>query len=204
MDLQTIEEEIRDNDFMYQNAPVKIIANRNSPEIKLVGFTVGPFEEGVYYEERFWVAEELVRSGIARFHEGELLDLKTLSMYHARMKVSPYPNFQELPQFFYPKARRFLSQLKEKAMKDPDSLMQYKNALNMFKDIYRARKSKINSAAKNDAMTEQYLENLTPEEKALYQTIKDANDRFEKMEEETREHQIPHEYLLMPNVNSSF
>lgn len=188
MDLQTIEEEIRDNDFIYKNSFVKIIANRDSPEIKLVGFTVGPFEEGVYYEERFWVAEELVRSGIARFHEGELLDLKTLLMYHARMKISPYPNFQELSQFFYPKARRLLAQLKEKAIKNPENSTQLRNAMNMIKDIKRARQSKINSAAKNDAMTEQYLENLTPEEKAFYQALKDANDRFEKMEEETREH----------------
>ena len=37
-------------DFMFENEKVKVIANRNHPEIKLVGITVGPFEEAKEYE----------------------------------------------------------------------------------------------------------------------------------------------------------
>ena len=33
-------------DFSFEHSPVKIIANRNCPEIKLAGLNIGPFEEG--------------------------------------------------------------------------------------------------------------------------------------------------------------
>lgn len=181
MVLKTVKEEIQDADFRYQNTPVKIVANRDSPEIKLVGLSTGPFEEGTYYEEKFWVAEELVRSGIANFQEGQLLDLHTLLKNQRRLKIHSHTEFQRLPKFFYPKARRLLAQLKEKAMKDPENSMQLRNAMNMIKDVKRARQGKINTMARIGAVTEQMLEKLTPEEKVLYQTIKNANDSFAKI-----------------------
>ncbi|RLI20993.1 hypothetical protein DRO45_02945 [Candidatus Bathyarchaeota archaeon] len=62
---------IKNLDFNFENSPVKVIANRNCPEIKLAGLTVGPFEEGNEYEVRYWIARELVKSGIARFRAEE-------------------------------------------------------------------------------------------------------------------------------------
>lgn len=59
---------------MFENNPVKIVINRNCPEIQLVGLKVGPFEEGKEYEVKYWVAKELERRGIARVREEELLD----------------------------------------------------------------------------------------------------------------------------------
>ena len=57
---------IKDADFVFENAIVKIVANRNSPAIELPEMTVGPFTEGKEYEVRFWVAKELNKAGIVR------------------------------------------------------------------------------------------------------------------------------------------
>jgi hypothetical protein len=37
-------------DFCFENSLVKVVANRNYPEVELAGLTVGPFEEGNEYE----------------------------------------------------------------------------------------------------------------------------------------------------------
>ena len=60
-------------DFCYENSLVKIVANRNCPEIKLAGLTVGPFDEGNEYEIYFWVAKELAASGMVHFREDDIL-----------------------------------------------------------------------------------------------------------------------------------
>jgi hypothetical protein len=53
---------------------VKIIANRNCPEIRLAGLTVGPFDEGNEYEVYLWVAKELAGVTMVHFREDDLLD----------------------------------------------------------------------------------------------------------------------------------
>jgi hypothetical protein len=60
---------ILDSDFMFENKPVPVIANRNESIIELAGLEVGPFEEGKEYEVRFWIAQELEKIGVVRFIE---------------------------------------------------------------------------------------------------------------------------------------
>jgi hypothetical protein len=48
--------EIKDLDFRFENSPTRIVANRNHPEIKLAGITVGPLQEGNEYEVHNWIA----------------------------------------------------------------------------------------------------------------------------------------------------
>ena len=45
-------------DFRFENSLVKAVANKNYPEIKLAGLTVGPFEEGNEYEIYYWILVE--------------------------------------------------------------------------------------------------------------------------------------------------
>jgi hypothetical protein len=47
---------IKKLDFCFENVPVRVIADRNHPEIKLAGLSVGPFEEGNEYEVYYWIA----------------------------------------------------------------------------------------------------------------------------------------------------
>jgi len=69
---------IGDSDFVFENTPVRVMCNRNCPEIQLVGLKLGPFEEGKEYEIQYWIANELERAGIARFRDEELLDTRKL------------------------------------------------------------------------------------------------------------------------------
>ena len=61
-------------DFCYENSFVRVVANRNCPEIKLAGLTVGPFDEGNEYEVYFWVAKDLANAGMVHFREDDMLD----------------------------------------------------------------------------------------------------------------------------------
>jgi len=73
---------IKDIDFIFENTPIKVIANRDSPEIALAGLKVGPLAEGEEYELRFWVAEELRKMGLVRFREEDVLDAVKLHKIH--------------------------------------------------------------------------------------------------------------------------
>ena len=65
-------------DFCFENSLVRVIADRNHPEITLTGLSAGPFEEGNEYEVQYWVAQELAASGIAHFREDDNLDATKL------------------------------------------------------------------------------------------------------------------------------
>ena len=111
---------IRDADFIYENTPIKIVANRNSPEIDLPGVKVGPFQEGKEYEVKYWIAQELKRAGVTRLREEEPLDLMSLNKIHWKERVQASQRVIALQTDFYPKLRRYLKELNEKAMKKPE------------------------------------------------------------------------------------
>lgn len=179
-ELQTLEDHIRDVDFMYENSPVKVIANYNHPAIELVGLSVGPFEEGNVYEVKDWIAEELEKAGIVSLQEGERLDLITLFRIHEKcVKLHSPEDTCRLEEFFYPKLNRFLRKLEEDASKDPDKLGQLKTARDLSNDIMANRLNKIFLWARV-SLTIKVLEKLTPEEKLRYSRLKSLYDGFKK------------------------
>ena len=95
-------------DFCYENSLVRIVANRNCPEIKLAGLTVGPFDEGNEYEVYFWVAKELANAGMVHFREDDVLDSTKLFKVQWKEGVQIPGQISELPDDFYPKLRRYL------------------------------------------------------------------------------------------------
>ena len=158
-------------DFMFENSPVKVIANRNCPEIKLAGLTVGPFEEGNEYEVLYWVARELEKFGVVRFRSEELLDSTKLYKIQWKERVQAAGQISELPKDFYPKLRRLLSELKEDAAKHPEKMREYEKMKQLATDIVNLRLKKTISLASAPAQTEHTLRNLTAEEKLLYEQI---------------------------------
>ena len=85
-------------DFRYENSLVKIVANRNCPEIKLAGLTVGPFDEGNEYEVYFWVAKQLASSGMVHFREDDVLDATKLFKVQWKEGVQILP---KTPQIYF-------------------------------------------------------------------------------------------------------
>jgi len=148
---------------------VKIVANRNSPEFDLPGVKVGPFKQGKEYEVKFWIAKKLKKAGIARLRMEEPLDLMILNKIHWKERVQASQRLTSLPEDFYPKLRRYLEELNEKAIKKPEIRNDYEKARKLSKDITRMRLKKIVSLASSArAQTSQILRSLTKEEKDVY------------------------------------
>ncbi|MBS7621463.1 DNA replication complex GINS family protein [Candidatus Bathyarchaeota archaeon] len=158
-------------DFIFENSPVKVIANRNCPEIKLAGLTVGPFEEGSEYEILYWVAKELEKFGVVRLRNEDMLDSAKLYKIHWKERVQTAGQISELPRDFYPKLGRFLKGLKEQTSRHPEKMREYEKAKQLALDILNLRLKKIVSLASAPAQTEHVLRNLTAEERLLYEQI---------------------------------
>ena len=162
---------IKNLDFSFENSSITVIANRNCPEIKLAGLNVGPFEEGNEYEVQFWIARELVKSGIARLREDELLDSAKLYKIQWKERVQTVRQVSKLPENFYPKLHRYLIELKEEAVRKPEKTREYEKARHSTRDIVNTRLKKIVSLASAPAQTQQILKNLTSEERFLYKQL---------------------------------
>jgi DNA replication factor GINS len=162
---------IGDIDFSFEHSTVKVVANRNCPEIELAGLSVGPFEEGNEYEIPFWVAQKLEKAGIARFREEEVLDVAKLYKIQWTERVQTAGQISKLPENFYPKLRRYLVELKENASKTPEKLREYEKIRHLRRDTVNSRLKKIVSLASAPDQTEQILKNLTLEERLLYEKL---------------------------------
>jgi len=168
---KTVLMNIGNMNFSFEHSLVKIIANRNCPEIKLAGLNVGPFEEGNEYEVMYWIAQELEKAGIARFREEERLDSTKLYKIQWTERVQTAGQISKLPENFYPKLRRYLTELKEDAAKAPEKLREYEKSRHLTQDVVNLRLKKIVSLASAPPQTEQTLKNFTSEERFLYEQL---------------------------------
>lgn len=172
---------IRDADFDFENMSVKVVANRNNPQIELPGIKVGPFTEGKEYEVRFWVAKELEKAGIARLRLDEPIDLMMLNKIHWKeARVQTSQRVASLPESFYPKLRRYLEELNEEAIKNPEKRSDCEKAKKLSEDIKRTRLKKIVSLASSPAKTRVLTENLTKEERVLYDYLYETISKWGK------------------------
>jgi len=170
---------------MFENAPVKIIVNRNCPEIELAGLKIGPFEEGKEYDVKFWIAHELEKAGIARFREEELLNAVKLYKMHWKERVQSVGQISSLSEDFYPRLRRYLVSLKREAVNNPEKMKEYEKVSRLSRDVINCRLKKIVSLASAPAQTDQILKNLTREERIIYErlssTINDWRSKILKL-----------------------
>jgi hypothetical protein len=157
-------------DFCYENSLVRIVANRNCPEIKLAGLTVGPFDEGNEYEVYFWVAKELADAGMVHFREDDLLDTTKLFKVQWRESVQIPGQISELPDDFYPKLRRYLAALKQEATQ-PEKLGEYEKTQHIAKDVVNSRLKKIVALSAAPRQGEQVLKKFSSEEEILYEQL---------------------------------
>jgi hypothetical protein len=172
---------IEDADLIFENKKVKVIANYSEPEIKLAGFKVGPFEEGREYEIRFWVAQNLEEKGVIRFKEEDLLNVVKLHKIHWMERVQHANKASSLPEDFYPQLRRLLTQL-ETSKANGEKLKELEKSMRLSQDIVNCRVKKIVSLSSSLPLASQALQNLTPEEKSLYNCLhKIINDWREKI-----------------------
>jgi hypothetical protein len=162
---------IKDLDYRFENSLVKIIADRNYPEIKLAGLSIGPFEEGNEYEVYYWVAQELVESGIAHFREDDCLDATKLYKVQWKERVQIAGQISELPEDFYPKLRRYLANIKKEITVQPEKVQEYEKARHLALDIVNSRLKKIVALSAGPTQTDQVLKKCTSEERLIYEQL---------------------------------
>jgi len=162
---------IKNLDFCFENLLVKIVANRNYPEIQLAGLSAGPFEEGNEYEVHYWIAQELAESGIAHFREDDCLDATKLYKIQWKERVQIAGQISELTEDFYPKLRRYLANIKEEITKHPEKVQEYEKATHLSWDIVNSRLKKIVALSSGPPQTEQILKKFTSEEKLIYEQL---------------------------------
>lgn len=158
-------------DFRFENSRVKIIANRNYPEMKLAGLKIGPFQEGNEYEVYYWVAQELAGAGIAHFREEDNLDATKLYKVQWKERVQIAGQISELPEDFYPKLRRYLKQLKMDTAMQPQKYAEYQKARHLADDIVNSRLKKIVTLSSGPIQADQILNKLTAEEQLIYMQL---------------------------------
>jgi len=158
-------------DFIFENSPVRIVANRSCPQIELAGLSVGPFEEGAEYEICHWIASELVKSGLAHFHAEDQLDVAKLGKIQWTERVQTAGQISKLPDGFYPQLRRCLVEMRDGVGNSPEKMREYERAGHLARDIVNSRLKKIVSIASASAQSESGLRNLAGEERLLYEKL---------------------------------
>jgi hypothetical protein len=164
-------QEINNADFCFENSPIRVIADRNYPEIKLAGVSVGPFEEGNEYEVYHWIAQELVGSGIAHFREDDNLDATKLYKIQWKERVQIAGQISELSEDFYPNLRRYVASVKAEIAKHPEKAQDYEKAKHLAWDIVNSRLKKIIALSSGPAQTGQIQKKFTCEERFIYEQL---------------------------------
>ena len=164
-------QKLEDLDFLFENSRVKVIANRNYPEIKLAGINVGPFQEGNEYEVYYWIARELATDGVTHFRAEDSLDATKLFKIQWKERVQVAGQISELPEDFYPRIRRYLEQLKREAMKQPERMQDYQKAKDLADDVVNSRLKKIVTLSSGPMQSELILGKLTAEERLIYMQL---------------------------------
>jgi hypothetical protein len=158
-------------DFCFENLLVRVTADRNYPEIRLAGLSVGPFEEGNEYEVYYWLAQELAASGIAHFREDDGLDATKLYKIQWKERVQIAGQISELTEDFYPKLRRYLASIRAEIAKNPEKAQEYEKAKHLAWDIVNSRLKKIIALSSGPAQSGQIQKKFTCEERFIYEQL---------------------------------
>ena len=164
-------EKINTLDFCFENSLVKVVANRNLPEIKLAGLTIGPFDEGNEYEIYYWAAKELAAAGIVHFREDDCLDSTKLYKIQWKEGVQIPGQISDLPEDFYPKLRRYLADAKEELTKQPEKAQEFEKTKHLAQDILQLRLKKIIALSSAPTQSDQLRKKFTAEEKLIYEQL---------------------------------
>ena len=162
--------QLKDLDFGFENSPVKVVANRNTPVTELAGLTVGPFEEGNEYEIYYWVAQKLAEQGIVHFREDQRFGATELYKVQWKERVQTAGQISELPEDFYPKLRRYLADTKKEAT-HLEKMQEHEKGKQLACDIANSRLRKIVALSSGPAQTDQLTKRMVNEERLIYEQL---------------------------------
>ncbi len=122
----------------------------------------------------------MVQMGYARFKEEEQLTPNTLATTHYKETLPGSRQIPKLPLSFYFQLRRLIKELKSQEAKDRNKARELDKTVALAQDIVNIRLKKIASLGASGEQTADVTSNLTVEEQALYQKIRDNIDSWKK------------------------
>lgn len=167
-------------DTEYENAPVKLIFQRDLPETRIADRTLGPWRPGQEIELPLWLASHIVNQGYARFRDEDQLSLNNLSTIHYRETLPASRQLPPLQPSFYFHLRRLIGNLREQEVKDRTKARELDRALALAHDIVNIRVKKIASLAASVEKTSELMSSMTREERILYETVRQNVETWKK------------------------
>jgi len=153
------------NSIEYENAQVKLIANRRISKIETPGIVIDEVEEKREFSAPYWQAQILRDIGLAKIAEDGLTSEEwTQTHFKERFNVAGPPTV--LPKDFYRRAYVSLT-LSIRDSKGDQSKIDMLNRLQArFREIIESRLGKVTRLASFDSTPQQGV--LQPEELALW------------------------------------
>ncbi|MFH0849215.1 MAG: hypothetical protein V1857_06915 [archaeon] len=171
---------IEDLDFNFENRKVRIVFVRDCGAFSAVEKSWGPFSEGQETELPHWIAEELINIRVAKPREEDRIDLAALSKAHWRETLPSSRQIPALESDFFPKLRRFLTELKVQSRSDPTKGRDYEKAVSLSKDIVNCRVRKLVSLSAAPPTTQEVITSMTAEERVLYENLNQVLEEWRK------------------------
>jgi hypothetical protein len=162
---------VEDIDFDFENAQTRVIITREIPETTSRLAKLSSAKVGQEVDVPYWTAKELIDLGFARFREEDTLDYNSLSKIHWRETIPASRQIPALQASFYCLLRRHLSQLHQSSKQDQLKLRELERTESLVRDIVNCRVRKIVSLAASPTPSEELLQGLTYEERALYSIL---------------------------------
>jgi hypothetical protein len=162
---------VDDIDFDFENTPIRVVLTREIPDTTPRLAKLASAKVGQEIEVPYWTARELVLFGFARFREEDVLTYNSLSKIHWRETIPASRQIPALQSNFYCVLRRHLSSLQELSRQDQVKLRELERTESLVRDIVNCRIRKIVSLAASPTPSEELMQGLTNEERALYSIL---------------------------------
>lgn len=159
------------------NTQVRLVSTRKIPQTEGVGITISSKEPGEEFELPFWLAQDIVNSGLARFVD-EGISSEEWTQIHFRERFNPLGPLTSLPEDFYKRAHISLIQARQDATRDEAKREALNRLKARYRDVIEARIGKVTRMAIAD--TTGGVRNLEPEESKLFRELKTIITQWRK------------------------
>lgn len=147
----------------YENAEVKCFALKNIPRLQTPGIEI-EIKEGREFTTYFWLARELVSSGLARYSEDALTG-QEWTQIHFKERLNPAGPPSALPDDFYPRAYHSFTQTNDKD--EPRNIIGRMRT--RYREILESRINRISRLATVESSIQ--IKTLEDEESKLYEAL---------------------------------
>jgi GINS complex protein len=155
------------------------LASKDHPAVQISeDQRLGPFEKGHEYRMARWMAEQLKIEGILEIKDPQPVTNTEVSKILWREVRSSV--LTKLPERFYPRLRNYLRNIRLQASKTgkPIAIREEEQALQNLRDLLNSRQQKILRLTQATSPPITALEGLTPEERELYQQVREIIDSW--------------------------